>query len=115
MAEKGFFNSWGPGINSSLSKMLRKFIFLGSFHIWVSFLKIYGPHDDDIIIIIKTVKILLFGMHAANLFVHNMSSFRGFRKIIFVVIGEMKFCSCTEFWILSKWLTFQADSSLQFL
>ena len=55
-------------------------------------------------------------MQAANLFVHNMSSFRGFRKIIIGVIRKMNFWSCTEFWILmrvidiSGWLC-----SLQFL
>ena len=30
-----------------------------------------------------------FGMGAANLFVHNMSSFRGFRKIILGVIWKL--------------------------
>ena len=47
---------------------------------------------------------------------HNMSSFRGFRKIILGVIRILKFWSCTEFWKIirvidiSGWL-----SSLKFL
>ena len=48
-------------------KMLGKFNFLHIFHIWVSFLKIYGFND-------------FFGMQAAKLFVQNVSSFLGFKK-----------------------------------
>ena len=49
-------------------------------------------------------------MGAATLFVHNVSIFRDFRKIILGVIRKlMEFWSWTEFWI-SEWLTFHADS-----
>ena len=39
-----------------------------------------------LMIIINSVN---FDMRAANLFVHNMSSFRGFRKIILGVIRKI--------------------------
>ena len=42
------FKGQGPYINSKIAanwKMLGKFNFLCSFHIWVSFLKIYGFSD----------------------------------------------------------------------
>ena len=49
--------------------MLGKLNFLYSFHILVSYFKLYSFIGHT------------FGMFAANLFVHNMGSFRGYKKL----------------------------------
>ena len=54
-------------------------------------------------------------MRAANLFVHNMSSFRGYRKLSWEYNKEMKFWSCTEVWILLVNDIYSLLCSLQFL
>ena len=90
--------------------MLGKLNILWNFYIWVLFLKIYGLNGlyglNAYNMIITN---LILGMGAANLFLHNMSSFRGLKKYL-ESNSEMKFWNCTEFWILSEWLTFQPDS-----
>ena len=46
----------------------------------------------------------MFGMGAPNLFVHNMSSFRGFRKIIMGIIGKLSSEAALNFeFDLSDW------------
>ena len=51
-------------------------------------------------------------MVEATLFVHDVSFFRGLKKNIGIL--EIKFWSCTEFWILSTWSPFLADSVIHF-
>ena len=77
-------------------KMLGKFNFLCSFHIWVSFLKIYGFNDYN--------KFWFLACEQLTLSVHNMSSFRGFRKIILGVIRKWSFEAALNFEsYLSDW------------
>ena len=83
--------------------MLGKFNFLCSFHIWASFLKIYGFSDYD--------KFPFFGMGAAAMLEHTVSIFCDFRQIILGVIKKWS-SEAAFIWviIISCWL-----SSLQFL
>ena len=78
-------------------KILGKFNFLSSFHIWVSFLKIYGFNDQNKFLVLAYEQLTCMCIICpAFVVVENIS----WEKLE----NEMKFWNCTEFWILSKYL-----------